>query len=69
LGNLVGRDHLVDLRVDGKILKQILNQKGVRFGLDSTTSGQCPVTGSCEHGNKPSGSVKGEVFLDRLRKC
>jgi hypothetical protein len=26
-------------------------------------------TGSCEHGNEPSGSVKGEEFLDELRNC
>jgi hypothetical protein len=24
------------------------------------------VAGSCEHGNEPSGSIKGEVFLDLL---
>jgi hypothetical protein len=27
------------------------------------------VTGSCEHGNEPSGSVKGGVFLDQLSGC
>jgi hypothetical protein len=25
------------------------------------------VAGSCEHGNKPSGSIKGRGFLDKLR--
>jgi hypothetical protein len=24
------------------------------------------VAGSCEHGDKPSGSVKGDEFLDRV---
>jgi hypothetical protein len=27
-------------------------------------SGQGPVAGSCEHGNEPSGSMKGGEFLD-----
>jgi len=30
-------------------------------GLDSFDSGQEPVAGSCEHGNKASGSMKREV--------
>jgi hypothetical protein len=33
-------------------------------GLDSAGSGERPVIGSCEHSNKPSGSVKGGEFLD-----
>jgi len=33
-------------------------------GLDSYGSGQGPVAGCCEHGNKPSGSIKDEEFLD-----
>jgi hypothetical protein len=35
-----------------------------RCGLDSSGSGQGPVVGSCEHGNYPSGSIKGGEFLD-----
>jgi hypothetical protein len=35
-----------------------------RCGLDSSDSGQGPVAGSCEHGNEPSGSIKGGKFLD-----
>jgi hypothetical protein len=27
------------------------------------------VAGSCEHGNEPSGSIKGEKFLDYLNDC
>jgi hypothetical protein len=34
-----------------------------RCGLDSSGSGQGPVAGSCEHGNEPLGSIKGEEFL------
>jgi hypothetical protein len=34
------------------------------FGLDSCSTGYSAVAGSCEHGNEPSGSVKGEEFLD-----
>jgi hypothetical protein len=28
-----------------------------------------PVVGSCEHGNKPSGSISGGEFLDSLSDC
>jgi hypothetical protein len=35
-----------------------------RCGLDSSGSGKEPVGGSCEHGNKPLGSIKGGEFLD-----
>jgi hypothetical protein len=31
-----------------------------RFGLDSSGSGQGPVGRCCEHGDKSSGSIKGE---------
>jgi hypothetical protein len=33
-------------------------------GLDSSGSGWGPVTGTCEHDNEPSGSIKGKVFPD-----
>jgi hypothetical protein len=33
-------------------------------GLDSLGSEQGPVAGFCEHGNEPSGSIKGREFLD-----
>jgi hypothetical protein len=35
-------------------------------GLDSSGSGWRPVAGCCEHGNEPSGSIKGMEFLDQL---
>jgi hypothetical protein len=35
----------------------------VNFGLDSYGSGERPVAGSYEHGNEPSGSIKGGEFL------
>jgi hypothetical protein len=31
-------------------------------------SGYSPMAGHCEHGNEPSGSTKGEVFLYQLTK-
>jgi hypothetical protein len=34
--------------------------------LDSSGSGQGPVAGYCEHGNEPSGSIKGGVFIEYL---
>jgi hypothetical protein len=33
-------------------------------GPSSSGSGYEPVAGSCEHGNEPSGSIKGGKFLD-----
>jgi hypothetical protein len=33
-------------------------------GLDACGSDYGPVTDSCEHGNEPSGSIKGGEFLD-----
>jgi hypothetical protein len=34
--------------------------------LHSYSSGKGPVVGSCEHGNEPSGSIKGGTFLYQL---
>jgi hypothetical protein len=38
-----------------------------RCELDSSGSGEGPVTGSYEQGNEPSVSIKGGEFLDELR--
>jgi hypothetical protein len=35
-----------------------------RCGPDASGSGQESVAESCEHGNEPSGSIKGEEFPD-----
>jgi len=35
-----------------------------RHGLDLSGLGQGPVAGSCEHSNKPSGSIKVDKYLD-----
>jgi hypothetical protein len=37
-----------------------------RCGLDASDAGQGPAAGFCEHGNEPSGSIKGWEFLDQL---
>jgi hypothetical protein len=37
--------------------------------LDSYGSGDGPVSGPCEHDNKPPGSRKGREFLDYLNDC
>jgi hypothetical protein len=34
------------------------------YGLDASGSGQGPVTNTFQHGNEPSGSIKGGEFLD-----
>lgn len=43
-----------------------MNLKEMGSELDSTGSGQGSLMVSCEHGNKPSGSIKGWSFLDYL---
>jgi hypothetical protein len=50
---------------DGTIILEYIIGNGVRgCGLDSSDLGYGPVVGFCEHGNEPSGSVKGGGFLD-----
>jgi hypothetical protein len=34
-----------------------------------TDLGLSPVAGSCEHGNEPPGSIKGEELLEKLSEC
>jgi hypothetical protein len=41
----------------------ILGNRVGRCGLDASGSGQRPVVGSCEHGNKPSGSINGGQLM------
>jgi hypothetical protein len=59
LENLKGRDHLVDLATDGRMILKCVLRKKVR---ELTRYG--PVAGSCEHVIKPSVSIKGGEFLD-----
>jgi hypothetical protein len=35
-------------------------------GIDVSGPGLGPFAGSCEHGNLPSGCIKGEKFLDSV---
>jgi hypothetical protein len=45
-------------------IKMDLMERGLE-GVDCISgSGQGPVPDSCEHGNEPSGSIKGGEFLD-----
>jgi hypothetical protein len=37
--------------------------------VDSTGLGEGPIVAFCEHGNEPSGSIKGGEFLDWLSDC
>jgi hypothetical protein len=61
--NIKGREHLED-RCAGKIklLNWILMKQNGSL-LESSESGQEPVTGSSEHGDETSGSIKGKVVL------
>jgi hypothetical protein len=58
LGNVMGRDYVEDLDMDGKIILEV-----GRCGLDASGSEQGQVVGSCEHGNEPLCSIKGgEIY-------
>lgn len=59
--NLKGRDRLEDLAVDRMILLTTVFRKEVERmqPIDSYASGRRPVTGSCEHDNVTSVSMKG----------
>jgi hypothetical protein len=55
----------LDLDVDGKIILELILWEMVgNCVMDASESGQRLVMGSCKHGNEPSGSIKGEEFLD-----
>jgi uncharacterized ferritin-like protein (DUF455 family) len=57
---LKGRDHSEDLDVDERlILELILKEQGGKVWTGSTWLRM----GCCEHGNEPSGSMKGGEFL------
>jgi hypothetical protein len=58
----MGRDNSEDLGVDGTIILKLILEKDV--GKLWTGSEQGPVSGSCEHRNEPSGSIKGGKFVD-----
>jgi hypothetical protein len=61
-GNLKGREHSEVLVVDRKVILEWTFGKMLgAFGLESSGSGQGPVTGCCEHGNESSGSIKGGI--------
>jgi hypothetical protein len=60
--SLKGKDHLEDLRIDGRIILKWISGKyrwKVWIG-----SGRGPVMAFCEHGNESFGSIKGRKFLD-----
>jgi hypothetical protein len=59
-GDVMNRDYVKGLDVDGKIM---LKWDG-RHGLDCSGLGQGQVVGACECGNEPSGSIKCREFLD-----
>jgi hypothetical protein len=58
------RDYLRDIGIDRR--KMDLNETGCEYVgcIQMTHAAQGTVAGSCDHGNEPSGSIKGEEFLD-----
>jgi hypothetical protein len=64
-GNLKAGGHFKDLCVDGRIiLKWIFQKWEGNYELHLSGSGQGHVVGSCECGNKPSGSIKCGKFFE-----
>jgi len=61
-----GRDFLVDLRVVEEMISKCILDKCFGRELDSSGSGWGAVAEFSEHGNKPSGSIKGGEFVDHL---
>lgn len=53
---------LEELGVDGRLIEKWTE---IGYELDSANS----VSGCCEHGHEPSGSIKGRRFLDHLSNC
>jgi hypothetical protein len=57
-----GREHLGDLDLNGMTLKWIPRKGGGVEGWTRATWLQIGSCVSCEHGNEPSGSIKGEFL-------
>jgi hypothetical protein len=55
------------LRWEDVILRRIFKKWDVGHGLDRADSGQRQMTGTCECGDEPLGSIKCGDFLDWLR--
>jgi hypothetical protein len=67
LQNLKERDHFEDLGVDKNIvLEWTLRSRVGGCGLYLSVSRRGPVAGPYEHGDEPSGFIKGGGFLDYL---
>jgi hypothetical protein len=65
VGNLNGRSQPKDPSVMGRIiLEWILVKQGGKMCTACVWLRMGPVTGCCDYGNEPSGSIKGVVFLD-----
>ena len=60
--NLKERDHLEDLNVDGKVISKYIFKNYNSWGEAWTGLGH--MSGSCEQGDEPSGSIKCGEFLD-----
>jgi hypothetical protein len=65
LENLKGRCRSEDPRIDGRIiLEWILGKEGGKLWTGFIWLRIGTTTGSCEHGDGPSGSIKGGEFLE-----
>jgi len=63
--DLRDRDHLEDPSANWMTILSWIFRKWIwRHGLDRAGSGYGQVTGTCESGNDPSGSIKCGEFLD-----
>jgi hypothetical protein len=64
VGKPEGKIRLEDLGVDGKIILEWILGKRWEDVNWMHVSEQEPGVGCCEHGNEPSGSIKGGEFRD-----
>jgi len=63
-GSLRERYHLVDVHIDGRILKWLVKKWDGGHGLAGSCSGQGHIAGCCEFNNEPPGFIKRGVFPD-----
>lgn len=63
---LKGRNYSKDLKIDGRVIKCVLEQRVGECGSNYCGSGQGPVAVSFEHSNETSYSIKEWEFDDQL---
>lgn len=58
------KEHWGDADIDGSIILKWISEGMKQYEVDSFKSRWTPMVDSCEHTNKPSGSIEFAQFLD-----